>query len=165
MNFIKKYILAPQMPSVRNLLATAVGVMAGIGGIAFLAYMTNIPFLIAPFGASAVLIYAAKNSPLAQPRNLIGGHLISGFVAITFCKILGECWVVIPIAVTAAILCMMITGTVHPPGGATALLCAMNCQTSYFFLINPLIVGVAILFVTAFLASRISKDMRWPYRP
>lgn len=157
-------LFADPMPSAREFLATAVGILTGIGGISLLSYITDTPFLIAPFGASAVLIYAARSSPLAQPRNLIGGHLISATVAIICCNLMAESWYLIPIAVTLAILSMMATNTVHPPGGATALLCAMTYKTGFLFLLNPLCVGIAILLVTAVLSSRISSNTRYPYK-
>lgn len=164
MEKLRQIIFVDPMPSAREFLAIAVGILTGIGGVSFLSYIMEMPFLIAPFGASAVLIYAARSSPLAQPRNFIGGHLISATIAITCCNLLPESWYLIPIAVTLAILCMVATNTVHPPGGATALLCAMGYKTSFLFSLNPLCIGIAILFVTAVLSSRISSNTRYPHK-
>ena len=79
----KKHVSLPEI------VRTCVGTVLGIGGVALLAEYTNLPFIIAPFGASAVLIYSAVSSPLAQPRNLIFGHLVSGAIAITVCNLMG----------------------------------------------------------------------------
>lgn len=163
MEKLRKIIFVDPMPPAREFLATAVGVLMGIGGISFLSYMMGTSFLIAPFGASAVLIYGAKSSPLAQPRNFIGSHFISATIAIICCNLFPESWYLIPIVVTLAILCMVATNTVHPPGGATGLLCAMSHQTNFMFLLNPLCIGIAILFVTAVLASRLSNT-HYPYK-
>ena len=70
-----------------ELLRTCVGTGLGIGGVALLADLTGFPLIIAPFGASAVLLYSAVSSPLAQPKNLILGHMISGFIAISCCNL------------------------------------------------------------------------------
>ncbi len=145
---------------------TAVGALVGIGCCALLAHLTQQPFIIAPFGASAVLLYGAPSSPLAQPRNLIGGHMIAGVVGILCCRIFGAGWYTMALAVTLAILAMMVTGTVHPPGGATALLCALQGTTHFSFLLLPLAAGVAILLASAILSARIFPGVRpYPAKP
>ena len=146
----------------KDAVMTFVGAFCGIGGCGLLAYLTDLPLIIAPFGASAVLIYSAVSSPLAQPRNVIGGHLIAAVVAISCCKMLGDGWYVMALAVALAILAMMVTGTLHPPGGATALLCVLQGTDSYFFLLVPLIPGIAILLISAILSARIFPGVR-PY--
>ena len=138
-----------------ELMRTCIGTGLGIGGVAFLANQTGIPMIIAPFGASAVLLYSATSSPLAQPKNLILGHIISGFIAISCCNLLGNTLFSTVLAVTLAIVCMMFLDAVHPPGGATALLCMLQNTTSYTFLITPLIAGVLILLFAAVIASKI----------
>ena len=132
---------------------TCLGTALGIGGIAILAEVTKLPLIIAPFGASAVLLYSATSSPLAQPRNLIVGHLISGTVAITCCKVFGSTIGSTVLAVTLAIVAMMLMDAVHPPGGATALLCMLQNINSYSFLLTPLVLGVLILLLAAVVAS------------
>jgi CBS domain-containing membrane protein len=80
-------------------------------------------FLIGSFGASSVLIYGIINSPLAQPRNLIGGHVISAFVGVLVYKLIpGNLWLSSALSVSLSIVAMQITKTLHPPGGATALI-------------------------------------------
>ncbi|MBO6200026.1 MAG: HPP family protein, partial [Chryseobacterium sp.] len=96
------------------------GAFFGIGLIAFLqsqqiSEIENV-FLIGSFGASSVLIYGAVNSPLAQPRNLIGGHVLSALVGVTVFKFLPEIlWLNASIAVASSIVVMQITKTMHPP--------------------------------------------------
>ena len=74
---------------------TFLGAFLGIGIIGFIHEKLSIfgvsdkVFLIGSFGASAVFIYGASNSPLAQPRNLIGGHLISAFIGVSVYKLIG----------------------------------------------------------------------------
>lgn len=141
--------------SIQEIMRTCIGTALGIGGIAFLANQTAMPLIIAPFGASAVLLYSATTSPLAQPRNLVVGHFVSGFIAITCCNLLGNTLISTVLAVTLAILLMMVLDAVHPPGGATALLCMLQNTTSYSFLITPLLTGVLVLLLAALLASKI----------
>ena len=145
----KKHVSLPEI------VRTCVGTVLGIGGVALLAEYTQLPFIIAPFGASAVLIYSAVSSPLAQPRNLVLGHLVSGAIAITICNMFGNSVVATVLAVTASIVVIMLLDVVHPPGGATALLCMLQNTTSYTFLVTPLAAGCAVRLLSAMLASKI----------
>lgn len=146
----------------RECVMTVVGVALGIGSTALLAHLTDMPFIMAPFGASAVLLYSASSSPLAQPRNFLCSHFIAGFIGITCVNLLGSSWYVAALSVALAILAMMVTDTVHPPGGATALLVVLQNTTSYMFLLRPIAVGVALMFIAAVLSARIFPGVR-PY--
>lgn len=107
----KFYIIKKQNP--REILAMAIGVFLGIGGIALLSHLTGNVFIMAPFGASAVLLYCAKSSPLAQPRNFLASHFIVATIGITCVRLFGSEWYVTAISVSLAILAMMLTDTVH----------------------------------------------------
>lgn len=146
----------------REAIMTFVGAFGGIGTCAFLFCVCHQPLLIAPYGASAVLIYCATSVPLAQPRNVIFGHIIASIVGITCFNVLGGDWYVMGLAVALAILAMMITGTVHPPAGATSLVCVMTKTSSYLFILKTIIPGVAILLTFAILSARIFPGVR-PY--
>ena len=84
---------------------------------------SGFPLLIGSFGASAVLAFGAIRSPLAQPRNLVGGHFLSALVGVS-CYFLfpGTPWLASCLAVATAIALMHVTKTLHPPGGATSLI-------------------------------------------
>ncbi len=148
-----------------------VGAFIGIGLIAFLqSYLLpkdeNI-FLIASFGASSVLIYGAIQSPLAQPRNLIGGHLISAFIGVTIYKLLPDIiWLTAPLAVALSIVVMQITKTLHPPGGATALIAVIGSEKiktlGYFYVLSPVLTGTIILFIVALLFNNITAHRKYP---
>ena len=98
--------------------------VSGLGGflvIFLLAQLTqslHALLLIAPFGASCVLVFALPQTPVAQPRNLIGGHLISTAVGLAVFALLGASPLSYALAVGAAIAAMQLTGTLHPPAGA-----------------------------------------------
>jgi len=74
--------------------------------------------LIAPFGASCVLVFAIPQSPLAQPRNVIGGHMISTAAGLLVFYLLGQTPLAFALGVGLAVTAMLLTGTVHPPAGA-----------------------------------------------
>jgi CBS-domain-containing membrane protein len=152
---------------------TFLGGFFGIGIIGFISskYFTlndNV-FLIGSFGASAVLIYGATNSPLAQPRNLVGGHLVSAIVGVTMHKLVpGEVWLSSALAVSTAIVMMQITKTVHPPGGATALIANIGSEKikalGYLYVLSPVLSGVLILLVIALIFNNIPKNRFYPYK-
>lgn len=93
-------------------------------------YDPALPFLVAPLGASAVLVFAVPASPLAQPWPVIGGNLLSAMVGIAVGKLVGDPWLAGSLAVGLAIAAMMATRSLHPPGGACALLCALGATGS-----------------------------------
>ncbi len=116
--------------------------------------------VIAPFGASAVLLFGAPQSPLAQPRNVIGGHVLSAFVGVTLFYIVGD-YVIFAasIAVSTAIALMYLTKTLHPPGGATALIGVIGGESihklGYIYVLMPCAVGAFILVCSALILRKI----------
>ncbi len=123
--------------------------------------------LIGSFGASAVLIYGAIKSPLAQPRNLIGGHIISAIIGVTCFKIMpSHLWLASSLAVATAIAVMHATKTLHPPGGATALIAVIGStkihSLGYLYAIIPVGLGAVIMLVVALLVNNIPKSRRYP---
>ena len=148
------------------------GAFFGIGLIAFvqslqISEIENI-FLIGSFGASSVLIYGAVNSPLAQPRNLIGGHVLSALVGVTVFKLLPEMlWLNASVAVASSIVLMQITKTMHPPGGATALIAVLPSEKiqelGYWYALSPVLSGAMILLIVALIFNNIPKGRKYPH--
>ncbi|WP_345954804.1 HPP family protein [Mucilaginibacter sp. PAMB04168] len=150
---------------------TFIGSFLGIGIIGLLnsKYFTAYDnlFLIGSFGASSVLIYGAINSPLAQPRNLIGGHVISALVGVSIHKLIpGEVWLTSALSVSVAIVLMQITKTLHPPGGATALIANIGSDKiralGYFYVLSPVFTGVVILLLVALVCNNATSHRSYP---
>jgi len=153
-----------------------IGSFAGIGLITFLqsyaaTYQDDV-FLIGSFGASSVLIYGAFNSPLSQPRNFVGGQLISAIIGVTVYKLMPDIiWLTAPLAVSLSILMMQLTNTLHPPGGATALVAVIGSEKiktlGYVYVLSPVLTGTLIIFVVAFVINNLvlhrdyPTDRRW----
>jgi CBS-domain-containing membrane protein len=156
-----------------DILWTFLGGFFGIGIIGFISSkyfsLNDNLFLIGSFGASAVLVYGATNSPLAQPRNLVGGHLVSAIVGVTMHKLIpGEIWLSSALAVSTAIVMMQITKTIHPPGGATALIANIGSEKikalGFMYVISPVFTGVLILLIVALIFNNIPKNRFYPYK-
>lgn len=147
------------------------GAFVGIGLIAFfqshlLTRDENI-FLIGSFGASSVLIYGAIQSPLAQPRNLLLGHVISAFIGVSVYKLLPDIiWLTAPLAVALSIIAMQITKTLHPPGGATALIAVIGSEKikalGYLYVLSPVFTGSLILLLVALLFNNMTTNRKYP---
>lgn len=88
--------------------------------------LASLPWLVAPLGASAVLVFAVPASPLAQPWPVIGGNLISAAIGIALGLMIGQPVAAAALAVGLAIAVMTFARCLHPPGGACALLCALG---------------------------------------
>lgn len=155
----------------KDLFWSFLGAFIGIGLIAFFQskFLTNFEniFLIGSFGASAVLLYGATNSPLSQPRNLIGGHFISALIGVTICKCVPDViWLTAPLAVSLSIVLMQITKTLHPPGGATALIAVIGTEKikslGYWYALSPVLSGAIILLITALIFNNIPSHRRYP---
>ena len=147
------------------------GAFVGIGIIAYLQFQTGTKndavFLIGSFGASSVLIYGVINSPLAQPRNLIGGHVVSAIVGVTAAKIFPETiWLASAVAVASAIVLMQITKTLHPPGGATALIAVTGSpailKLGYGYVLSPVLSGALILLIVALVFNNLTTNRQYP---
>jgi CBS domain-containing membrane protein len=150
---------------------TFLGAFVGIGllGLLSRSWLAPIdaPLLIGSFGASSVLIYGVINSPLAQPRNLVGGHLLSAFIGVTVYHLLPqEQWLAGALAVALAIVGMQITKTLHPPGGATALIAVIGSPQlkalGYWYVLMPVLAGVLLLLLVAVIVNNLTPTRHYP---
>lgn len=148
-----------------------VGSFVGLGTISYLNFELlpkyDLTLLIGSFGASCVLIYGAIESPLAQPKNLFNGHLISAIIGVTCYKILGEyVWIAGPLAVSLSIIGMQMAKSLHPPGGATALIAVTGgpsiTNLGYEYVFSPVLTGVFILFIAAIIFNNITPKRQYP---
>jgi len=123
--------------------------------------------LMGTFGASAMLLFGAPQVPFAQPRNVIGGHVVSALVGITVFKLCGDASFIAPaLGVAGAIAAMHATGTLHPPGGGTALMMATGDRAvvlyGYLATLYPVATATAILVAVALITNNLARDRRYP---
>ena len=147
------------------------GAFIGISAIAYINYDivsdTDLVMIIGSFGASAVLAYGAISSPLAQPRNLVGGHIFSAIVGVTAYQLLqNHIWLAAAIAVATAIASMHATKTLHPPGGATALIAVIGSdkihELGYMYILIPVGAGSLIMLLVALIINNIPRNRKYP---
>ena len=147
------------------------GSFIGIGLIAYIQSKTllhaDVVYLIGSFGASSVLVYGNIQSPLAQPRNLVGGHVVSAFVGVTVATFIPDIlWIAAPLAVSLSIVLMQMTKTLHPPGGATALIAIIGTpkiqNLGYWYVLYPVLSGVLILLAVALIFNNMTTNRSYP---
>ncbi|NJD57707.1 MAG: HPP family protein [Nitrospirae bacterium] len=162
---------SPPPVGISEILWSWIGAFLGISTVALISYRVlegkGLTMIIGSFGASAVLIYGAVKSPLAQPRNLLGGHVLSALIGVTSYQILhSHIWLAAAVAVATSIACMHGTKTLHPPGGATALIAVIGGKSvhslGYLYAIIPTAVGASIMLAIALLVNNIPKTRRYP---
>jgi CBS-domain-containing membrane protein len=152
-------------PSGYDMLRGFIGGSLSILALLLLGDWSGHLLIMAPFGASCVLLYAASQSPLAQPRNIIFGHLISAAIGLCFLKWLGVSYVSIAFSVGAAIACMQYFRCVHPPAGANPLVILLSAQQVHYdwsFLVFPVAIGACILVGIAYILNNLKTKHQWP---
>src|SRR6478736_2002799 len=140
-SYFSKMITTARSPlkiDVKDAVTGLVGGTVSILLLAILTQLTSSPWLMAPFGASCVLAFGLWDAPLSQPRNIIGGHLISTFIGLAMYHIFGQGIVVMAAGVGLAIGCMMLTKTTHPPAGADPLVVIL-AGSGWSFLFAPVL--------------------------
>jgi CBS-domain-containing membrane protein len=174
MKFFNKMIGAAKGPprvGLREIIWSWVGSFLGIAGVAFINFnllaRTDQVMIIGSFGASAALIYGAIKSPLAQPRNLIGGHVLSALIGVAVFKLLpGDLWLASAFAVSTAIAVMHATKTLHPPGGATALIAVIGGEKihalGFWYALVPVAAGAALMLLIAVVVNNLVPERKYP---
>ena len=162
---------SPPLVSPSEIVWSWIGAFLGIAAVAYISYQkldeTDMVMIIGSFGASAVLIYGAIKSPLAQPRNLLGGHVFSAIVGVSCYQLLGsQMWLASAVAVATAIALMHATKTLHPPGGATALIAVIGSDKihalGYLYAIIPAGLGAVVMLAVALVVNNIPQSRRYP---
>lgn len=159
--------------SLRDRSGAAFGAALGVLVAALVGMLVNhafpdFPFLIAPIGASAVLVFAVPASPLAQPWPVFGGNLVSGTVAVVVAHSIADPALAVGIAVGVAIMAMSILRCLHPPGGAVAITAIMGGKAivaaGFLYPITLVAANSAALLCIGWLFHRFSGHS-YPHQP
>jgi CBS domain-containing membrane protein len=155
-----------------NRLIACLGAAIGIGLTAIVGWLalgsSANPWLVAPVGASAVLLFAVPASPLAQPWSIIGGNVVSALVGIAVAKLVPSPVIAAGLAVGLAIFAMSLLRCLHPPGGAAALTGVIGGKAvaGLGFVFPFLPVGLnSVLLVLVGLAFHRFSGHSYPHRP
>ncbi|MCJ1443262.1 MAG: hypothetical protein MMC23_003760 [Stictis urceolatum] len=168
----------PKLPPYLIWIWAFIGAFAGLSVLqsifTYSSYFTSrhVPGLIASYGASAVLVYHTLDSPLAQPRALLGGHFISALTGVCITKLFGLLpsqarfesvkWLAASLSSATAIVLMAVTETTHPPAGATALLPAVDegVRELGWYLLPVVLLSSSMILATGLVVNNLQR--RWP---
>ncbi|KAF0689763.1 Aste57867_18831 [Aphanomyces stellatus] len=169
----------------RVVLWSFVSSFCGIAILAAIQYSVHARFgngnkvssIIGSFGATAILAYGSIQTPLAQPRNVILGNTLCSIVGVTVARIFLDVapgddykWLSCALAVSISLVLMQVTDTVHPPGGATALIAVISGpdieDIGYMYVVAPVFAGSCILVAVSVLINNIERQYPryWLYK-
>lgn len=151
----------PDAPSLMHIARAWCGVLIAIAALAYLTEATRHPLLLGSFGATCVLVFGFPDSPFSQPRNVIGGHVLSSFTGLLFISVFGVTWWSAALALATAIAAMQLTRTVHPPAGSNPVI-IMLTHASWPFLLNPTLTGAVILSAIALAFHVLTRKAPYP---
>ena len=120
---------------------------------------TNSPLLLASLGGTTLFLFALTTAPAAQPRAVFGAHLISSLVGILAYQLFGDAFWVYVIALVVTIGILLVVRCVHPPAGANPLI-MIQAHASFIHLGVTVLLGVTIIFVVAYIWSRLGVGVR-----
>ena len=134
-----------------------------IAALTFLTYKTQYGiFLIASFGSSMVLLYGYPESPFAQPKNIILGHLITSVVGVIFLNFIPlPIYLMLPLAVGFGVMLMIALNITHPPAGGNPIIIIMG-SVSFDYLLMPVVVGSIIVVVFGIILNKFILKKEYP---
>jgi CBS-domain-containing membrane protein len=141
--------------------AAGLGAAIAIGAMEFFSLAARYPLAVIPFATSIVLVIGSPEAEPAQPRALIGGHIIATVVGLIVLGMAGPHVWSAAAAVGLAVLAMFLTRTFHPPAGINPLLVVSN-NLSWTFLVAPVLAGAVLLTAFAFVWHRWVRRRPWP---
>jgi CBS domain-containing membrane protein len=172
MHFLRSFGPAVATTSSREAARAGIGALVGLGlsGVFLLSPSVDLDlglYLVAPFGASSVLLFAVPNSPLAQPWSAIVGNTLGALIGVATCMVVSDPALRIALAVGLTVIAIILCRAVHPPAGAVAMTAAMSPDAvqhlGFWFALAPVATGTAALVVLAMIYARLT-GRRYPLR-
>ena len=156
-----------QAERVRSCVGAMLGILlTGALSVTVLGSASVATWLIAPMGASAVLLFAVPASPMAQPWSIIGGNVIAAVIGVTCAKFIAAPMVAAAIAIALAMAAMFALRCLHPPSGAIALTAVLGGAqiraSGYGFVISPVALNSVLLLTMALLYNNL-LGRRYPH--
>ena len=159
-----------QSVSHRERLVTSFGGFCGILGVYLVSKAMldtqGTVMIVASMGATAVLLFAVPNSALAQPWNVVGGHLVSAAIGVSCSQLVADPVIAAAVSVGCAIAAMHYLRCIHPPGGATALSAVIGGPTvqalGYAYVLQPVLVNTLVILGIAVIFNALFNRYRYP---
>lgn len=140
----------------REIVLDLIGGAVVIGVLALITDFTKMPLLWAPFGGTAVIVFAAHKSPFAQPINVLGGHMLSAVVSLLLVWLLPHNTWTLMFTVGAVIAVMRLARLTHPPAGANPIVIYLT-KASWLVVLPSLAIGSVAILVLGYLMHRMTR--------
>jgi len=141
----------PPPPALIRAGYAACGSAIAIVALIYLTKITDYPLIMAPFGASCVILFALPEAPLAQPKNVVFGHVLTALSGLVVAHFLPVNPLTIAVATGVGVGLMVLTKTTHPPAGANPLVILLtgSATPGWSFLVFPVLSGAILLVIIA----------------
>lgn len=145
------------------MLWSALGTGLAVAAVGLIGSLTKAPLLIAPLGATSLLLFAVPESVMSQPRNVVLGHLIAVALGIALGHLIAPGWGAAALAVTLSVFFMQVVRALHAPAGATAIVSALEPH-DWAFVAMPVLAGAGAVTVVALIFNNLAPGRRYPVR-
>jgi CBS-domain-containing membrane protein len=152
----------PPRSSAKEIIATALCAVVLIGGLTYLGSAAGVLFFLGSFAPSMLIVFAYPDSPFAQPRSVLLGHLIGSACGLAAMQWLAGHWWAPAVAVGLAIVLMKLTRSVHPPACSNPLIVGALNQAGWSFLLFPTLTGAGLIILAALCYHNLRREARWP---
>lgn len=140
--------------NIKRIFTSSLGAILGIGTVAYVSTITGVNFIMPPLGATCFIAFFIPDSAFAQPRNIIGGHIVSSIVGILCSYCLGQQWWAYALGVGFAIAAMQLLRVIHPPAASNPIVIMSEWGLSLDVLLAPVVIGSSILALVAVLFNK-----------
>lgn len=144
-------------PMWKENLYSLMGIALGMGIVCFISLHFAVLYLMPALASSAIMLFMSYNNVFAQPRNVIGGHLMAVLAAIIVGQLFGPHWWAVAIVTVLAAFLMIITNTIHPPGGGTAIAAFLGCYSPLILMVSVMLGTVIMVLAALFINNAISS--------
>lgn len=162
--YFAKFVTHARSPLKINIWQAVVAFVGGFLTILLLESMAEglqWSLVIAPFGASCVLAFVLPEAPVSQPRNIIGGHMVTTLCGLAVYHLWGNSIWSLSVAVGLGIALMLLTKTTHPPAGANPIV-VITAASTWSFLVTPVLIGSIVIVCVAVLYNNLIKNRKYP---
>lgn len=151
----------PAAPSWNKLLFVWLGGFLAAAAVSAIAYYSKQPLVLGSFGASIFVLFILPDTPFAQPRNVIGGHIVSTFTGLLFLHFVSPEWWSMALALATALFLMQLLRVPHPPAGSNPFIVFL-VGANWDFLVMPTLLGAIIIVVVALFYNNLSSERSYP---
>lgn len=165
MDYLRKFrglsLQKPPVPPISQLAFVWIGGLVAAGMIGYLAQWSGEPLVLGSFGASIFVIFILPDTLFAQPRNVIGGHVVSSLVGLMFFHGVGPEWWSMALALATSLLAMQVLKVPHPPAGSNPFIVFLS-GAGWDFLWVPTLVGAVALVLIALFTNNAVRSRTYP---